>query len=555
MRAILPPDVPLSRSLTPDVVAGLTAAAVVIPKAMAYATIAGVPIQVGLYTGIVPMVVYALLGTSRPLSVSTSSTIALLTASELAVAVPDGAPDRLVAVTAMLTFLTGAALVAAAVLRLGFLAKFISEPVLVGFKAGVGLVIVVDQLPKFLGVHIEKAGWLHNVVQTFAHLPDSSRPALAIAGAALVVVVALEHFLPRSPAPLLALGAGVAVAQFLGDSASQVSTVGAIPAGLPTLQLPDWSLAGQLAPAALGIALMSFTESIAAGRAFVERGEPRPTPNRELLATGAGNLLGGLFSNMPSGGGTSQTAVNRRAGAKTQMAGLVTALVGVAALLFLGPYISMLPNPALAAVVIATSAPLISVPALLRIRRFRMLEFTWAIAAAAGVVFLGTLNGILVAVVLSTIGLIHLSNNPPVYELVRKRGTDVFRPRSAEHADDESYPGLLVVRTDGRIHFGNVEHVGDLMWPLIRGANPKVVVIDCSGIAGFEYTALERLDAAQEQLANEGIELWLAALTPEALSQVQRSSLGGRLGRAGMHFTVARAVEAFLARTAPRPAA
>jgi len=548
MRPSLPPGMSWRSVLTADVIAGLTTAAVVLPKAMAYATIAGLPVQIGLYTAVMPMVVYAVLGTSRPLSVSTTTTLAILTAAELGQAAPDGAPERLLAATAMLAVLTGAILAVAGLLRLGFLAKFISEPVLVGFKAGIGLVIVVDQLPKFLGVHIEKAGWLHNLVATAAHLPEVSIPTLMIALVTVGILVGLEHFLPRSPAPLVAVGAAIAISAWLGLGAAGVSTVGTIPSGLPRFVLPDWSLARMLWPGALGIALMSFTESIAAGRAFAERGEPRPRPNRELFATGVANLAGGLFGAMPAGGGTSQTAVNRRAGALTQLAGAVTALAGVATLLFLAPVLALMPLATLAAVVIVTSIPLISISGFRRIRQYRVLEFSWTVAACAGVVVLGTLNGILVAVVLSMLALIYLANNPPVYVMARKPGTDVFRPVSVEHPADETVPGLLILRTDGRLHFGNIEYIGDRMWPLIQAARPRVVLLDCGGVPSFEYTALMALAAGEEKLRGEGIELWLAELSPEALPQVQRSELGGLLGRERMHFTIALAVEAFKAR-------
>jgi sulfate permease, SulP family len=548
MRSLLPPGMSWRSVLTADVVAGLTTAAVVLPKAMAYATIAGLPVQVGLYTAVVPMLVYAMLGTSRPLSVSTTTTLAILTAAELGQAAPDGAPERLLAATAMLAVLTGAILALAGLLRLGFLAKFISEPVLVGFKAGIGLVIVVDQLPKFLGVHIEKAGWLHNLIATVAHLPEVSIPTLLIALVTIGILVGLEHFLPRSPAPLIAVAAAIALSAWLGLAAAGVSTVGAIPSGLPQFVLPDWSLARMLWPGALGIALMSFTESIAAGRAFAERGEPRPRPNRELFATGAANLAGGLFGAMPAGGGTSQTAVNRHAGARTKLAGGVTALAGVATLLFLAPVLALMPHAALAAVVIATSVPLISLSAFRQIRQYRVVEFTWTVAACAGVVVLGTLNGILVAVVLSMLALIYLANNPPVYVMARKPGTDVFRPVSADHPADETVPGLLILRADGRLHFGNIEYIGDRMWPLIQAARPRVVLLDCGGVPSFEYTALMALAAGEERLRGEGIELWLAELSPEALPQVQRSELGKVLGRERMHFTLALAVQAFKAR-------
>jgi high affinity sulfate transporter 1 len=558
MRAFMPPGVSWRESLPRDAVAGLTTAAVVLPKAMAYATIAGLPVQVGLYTAVVPMVVYALLGTSRPLSVSTTTTLAILTAAELGKVAPDGAPERLIAGAATLAVLTGLFLLLAGLLRLGFLAKFISEPVLVGFKAGIGLVIVVDQLPKFLGVHIEKGGWLHNLLATVGQLPNVSTPTLVIAVVTVGLLVGLERFVPKSPAPLIAVGVAIAISAWLGLEASGVAVVGAIPPGLPRFVPPDLSLARLLWPGALGIALMSFTESIAAGRAFAIQGEPRPQPNRELVATGAANLAGGFFGGMPAGGGTSQTAVNRHAGARTQMAGLVTATVGVATLLFLAPVLALMPMAALAAVVIVTSLPLISLPSFRRILRFRVVEFSWAVAACAGVIALGTLNGILVAVVLSMVALFYLGNNPPVYAMARKPGTDVFRPVSDEHPEDETVPGLLILRTDGRVHFANIENIGDKIWPLIYEARPRVVLLDCSGIASFEYTALLMFADGEKRLRAEGMELWLADLSPEALTQIQRTALGKLLGRERMHFTLANAVEAFQATgsrggTAPAP--
>ena len=548
MQALLPPGESWKAALPFDLVAGLTTAAVVLPKAMAYATIAGLPVQVGLYTAIVPMIVYALLGSSRPLSVSTTTTIAILTAAALGQAVPDGASERLLAATATLAALTGVFLVLAAVLRLGFLAKFISDPVLVGFKAGIGLVIVVDQLPKFLGVHIAKAGWLHNLAATTAQVPQASVPTLLLALATIVLLVGLERTRLHSAAPLVAVGAAIALSAGFGAESRGVATVGPIPSGLPQLRLPDVSLVELLWPGALGIALMSFTESIAAGRAFAARGELRPRPNRELMATGAANFAGACFGAMPAGGGTSQTAVNRHAGARTQVAGLVAAVVGVATLLFLSPVLMHMPLASLAAVVIATSIPLIKISSFRDILRFRAAEFTWAVAACAGVVALGTLNGILAAVLLSMAALMYLDNRPPVYVMVRKPGTDVFRPVSEEHPEDESVPGLLILRTDGRVHFANIEYVGDKMWPLVHAAKPRVVCLDCSGVASFEYTALMTLAAGEERLLAEGMELWMAALSPEALDQVQRTSLGKLLGRERMHFTVAKAVEAFQAR-------
>ena len=531
--------------LRADVLAGLTTAAVVIPKAMAYATIAGLPVEVGLYTALVPMVVYAALGTSRVLSVSTTTTLAILAASALGAVAPGAEPAALLRASSTLALLVGAILIVARLLRLGFVANFISEPVLTGFKAGIGLVIVVDQAPKLLGLHYDKAGWFRDVASFFRHLPETGTATLAVGLATLAVVFALEHFAPTSPAPLLGVAGGIAASHFLDLQARHVSVVGHIPGGLPALVLPDLSLLEALWPAAVAMALMSFTETIASGRAFTAPGEDRPEPNQELVATGAGNIVGGLLGAMPGGGGTSQTAVNRKAGARTQVAALVTAGMTLATLLFLAPVMGLIPQATLAAVVIATSVGLISPADFREIRAFRTREFRWALAACAGVVLLGTLKGILAAVILSMLSLLQQANNPPVYVMGRKRGTDVFRPLTDEHPDDETLPGLLILRTEGRVYFGNAQNIGDRLSVLVHEARPRVLLLDCSGIPGFEYTAFKMLAQAEAKLREESVDLWLAALAPEALAQVQASPLGALLGRERMFFTVAQAVDRY----------
>ena len=534
--------------LRADLIAGLTTAAVVIPKAMAYATIAGLPVEVGLYTALVPLVVYAVLGTSRPLSVSTTTTLAIICAAALGEAVPHAEHAALTTAAATLAVLTGVVLLLARLLRLGFVANFISEPVLTGFKAGIGLVIVLDQAPKVLGVHYDKLGWIRDAGALVRHLPETHGPTFAVGLATLLVVVGLEHLAPRLPAPLLAVAGGIAASHLLGLQAAGVAVVGPIPGGLPAFVAPDLALLERLWPAAVAMALMSFTETIAAGRAFAAAGDERPDPNQELVATGAANVVAGLLGAMPGGGGTSQTAVNRKAGARTQAAALVTAAVSLATLLFLAPVMALIPQAALAGVVIATSIGLIRPADFREIRRYRTQEFRWALVACVGVVLLGTLRGILAAVLLSMLSLFRMANNPPVHVLRRKRGTDVFRPRSPEHPDDESFPGMLILKTEGRVYFGNAQNVGDRVWPFVREARPRVVLLDCSGIPGFEFTALKMLAEAEAKLREEGTELWLAALSPEALPLVQGSPLGARLGRERMIFTVPQAVERYLAR-------
>lgn len=531
--------------LRADVIAGLTAAAVVIPKAMAYATIAGLPVQVGLYTAFVPMVVYALLGTSRPLSVSTTTTIAILAATELGRAAPGGGTADLLAAGATLALLVGAILVLAAVLRLGFVANFISEPVLTGFKSGIGLVIVVDQIPKLLGIHIDKTGFFRDIVAIGQHLPSTSIATLSLALLLLILIYLLERYAPRAPAPLIAIAVAIAGTALLGLPRFGVATIGEIPRGLPALVWPQLDLVMEMWPAAAGIALMSFTESIAAARAFGSPAEPRPVPNRELWAIGAANVAGGLFGAMPAGGGTTQTAVNRKAGARSQAAELVTAVAAIATLLVLAPVISLMPQAALAAVVVAYSVDLIRPGEFLDIRRVRRIEFRWALIAFAGVVLLGTLKGILVAVIASLLALAQQAYDPPVYVLSRKRGTGVFRARSAEHPDDETWPGLLIVRVEGRAFFLNAQHIGDKIWRLLAAEQPRVLMIDCSSLLDVEYTALKMLTEAEATLRRDGIELWLGALNPEVMRVVQNSDLGRTLGRERMFMNRASAVERY----------
>lgn len=543
-----------SEWLRPDIVAGLTAGAVVIPKAMAYATIAGLPLQVGLYTAIVPMVVYALLGTSRPLSVSTTTTLAILTAAELGRAAPGGDAGALIAAAATLAVLVGAMLVLAGMLRLGFVANFISEPVLTGFKAGIGLVIVVDQIPKLFGVHIDKSGFFRDLLALVQHLPQTSIATFVLAVALLVLIFGLERFAPRAPAPLVAIALAIAASALLGLGEAGVATVGAVPGGLPRLVWPNFELVERMWPAAAGIALMSFTETIAAARAFGTQDEPRPQPNQELLAIGLGNVAGGFLGAMPSGGGTTQTAVNRKAGARTQVAELVTAAAALATLLLLAPVIGLMPQAALAAVVVAYSLDLVKPSEFREIRRVRRVEFYWALIAFAGVVLLGTLKGILVAVIASLLALAQQAYSPPVYALGRKRGTQVFRALSKEHPDDETWPGLLILRTEGRLFFANAQRVADLMRPLIEQAKPSVVLLDCSAIPDIEYSALKMMIEGEEKQRQAGIHLWLAGLNPEPLAVVQRSRLGQTLGRERMFFNVQAAVDAYTRRDSGRPA-
>ncbi len=544
----------LTAGLRLDVIAGLTAAAVVLPKAMAYATVAGLPVSVGLYTAFVPMIIYALLGTSRVLSVSSTTTLAILAGTQLGLAVPDGDPGKLITATATLTAMTGGLLILASVLRFGFVANFISSPVLIGFKAGIGLVIVLDQVPKLLGLHITKEGFFRDILSIAGHLSETSMLTLAIAAAALVALLAMERLWPHSPAPLLAVAAGIALSWFAGLAALGVSTVGFIPQSLPSITLPSFGLAQELLPGALGIALMSFTETIAAGRAFAAPSDPPIRANRELLATGAANLGGALFGAMSAGGGTSQTAVVRAVGGHSQVASLVTAAAAAATMLVLAPLLGLLPQAVLAAIVIVYSIGLIKPADFWSVRKVRRMEFQWALAAFLGVLLFGTLQGIIVAIVLSFIGLARQAASAKVYVVGRKRGTDRLRPLSPDHPDDETFEGLLILRPEGRLFFANAQQVADQAQLLVAQQKPRVLVLDMSRVFDIEYSALQMMMEGERRISAQGVTVWLAELNPDVLAYVRASGFADQLGPDRLFVNTRTALQHYLTSAAPAAA-
>lgn len=536
---------PQSAQLRFDVIAGLTAATVVVPKAMAYATVAGLPVAVGLYTTLVPGIIYGLLGSSLVLSVSSTTTLAILTGAQLAAVVPDGDPGRLLAATATLTVLVGLLLILARFLRLGFVANFISTPVLVGFKAGIGLVIVLDQVPKLLGLHITKQSFFTDLIGIAGRIPEASVSTVIVGAVTLAVLIGLERLKPHSAAPLVAVGGAIAASWLFGLAARGVSTVGYIPQGLPSVIWPDPALVRSLLPGALGIALMSFTETIAAGRAFVRPGDPPIKPDRELIATGAANVGGALLGAMPAGGGTSQTGVVRAAGGRSQKASLVTAAAALATMLLVAPILGLLPNATLAAIVIVYSMGLIQPTEFDAIRRVRGMEFWWAVVAAAGVLIFGTLQGIVVAIILSLIGLASQTAYPRVYVIGRKPGADVLRPLSPEHPDDETIDGLLIVRPEGRLFFVNAQNVADQIAALVAQYNPRVLAVDMSRVPDVEYSALQMIKEADQRATERKATVWLVGLNPRVLEVARKAGLDQQLGRDRLLFNARTAIERY----------
>ena len=532
------------RWLQPDIIAGVTAASVIMPKAMAYATLAGLAVQTGLYTALLPMLVYALLGDSRRLSVSTTTTLGILTAAEIGHLASGGSPAQMAAIATTLSVLVGVILLLTAALRLGFVAQFISEPVLTGFKAGIGLVIVADQAPKLFGLHIHKVSFLQGILVTIQALPGTSVVTLALSLATIGLMVVLHRLAPRVPAPLAAVALGIGASGLLGLKARGVDTIGAIASGLPAFTPPQRRPAGPPVASRAGHCAHELHRVDrggpclrAAGRTKARRqpGVARPgsrQPGRRALRRHAGRRR-----HVADGG--------QRAGGRAHARGvLVTAATTAAVVLFLAPLIELMPQATLAAVVIVTSLPLIDPRDFAAIRGVRTVEFRWAVAAMLGVIVLGTLPGILAAVILSMVSLLRQANDPAVYVLGRKPGTNDFRPLRDDRPDDQVESGVLVLRPEGRIYFANAQRVVDKIVAHVHASKPAVVILDLRAVPDIEYTGLKSLTEMEASLRSAGTLLMLAAANPDALAVIQRAPLGGILGEERLCSTLHKAVDA-----------
>lgn len=514
--------------LTNDMIAGLTAATVILPQAMAYASLAGLPVEHGLYTALLTLPIYALLGASRLMSVTVTSPIALLTATAIAPLVSSGDPTAYARAAATLAVLVGIGLALAGLLRMGFLANFISLPVLTGFKFGMGLLIASSQLGKMLGIPFQSSGFLENIYSAVAQWQAINIPTLMLTIITVAMMLALSRWLPRLPTALIAVVLGIGVIALTDIEMRGVSLITPIPPGLPSFVTPDMTLARELWIPALGIILMSAVESISVARSFKLDQESRLNTNHELVALGLANMGAGLFQGFPGGGGTSQTAVNAKAGAKTQLSGLVTAGVVILGLTLLAPIFNLLPQATLGATIFVSALGLLRINTFRSIAAVRKRDAILAVTAAVSVVFLGALQGILVAVALSLLTLLYELNHPHIYVMGRKHG-DVSAHGGdyrdlAHHPDDETFPGLLIVHPVGRIYFANVERVHNRIHELIEAAPApvRILLLDASSISDLEFSVLNFLADANREFARQGITMWVAGFNPTPLEMIQR---------------------------------
>ena len=534
-----------------DVVAGIVLTAVLIPAGMGYAEAAGLPPINGLYATIVPLLVYAIVGPSRILVLGPdSSLVPLIAATILPLAAGDEA--EAVALAGLLAVFSGLLCLLAGLARFGFLTDLLSKPVRYGYMNGIALTVLVSQLPKLFGFSIDAEGLIPEVRAFVRGLADgrTNVAALTVGVSSLLVIFSCKRWRPAVPGVLVAVvGATVAVGVLGLAERYDLAVVGSLPKGLPSLQVPQVSASdlGALMAGAIGIALVSFADTSVLSRTFAIRGHYRVDPNQELLALGAANVATGLFQGFSVSSSASRTPVAESAGAKTQVTGLVGALV-IALLLLLFPnLLRNLPDSALAAVVIAAAIGLIEIARVRMLYRLRRTEFALSMVCFLGVAVLGVIQGIFIAIGLALADFIRRAWRP--HDAVLGRVDDLKGYHDvARHPEAKRVPGLVIFRWDAPLFFANAEVFADRLRQAIASSPTPVrwVVVAAEPVTDLDTTAADVLAQLDEELASEGVDLRFAELKGPVKDQLKRYGLFDRIGADHFYPTIGTAVSAYL---------
>ena len=532
-----------------DVIAGITVAAYAVPQVMAYAELAGLPAVVGLYAILVPLVVYALLGSSRQLSVGPESTTALLTAAAIA-PLAAGDPARYAALTALLCLLVAGYCVVAWGLRLGFVADLLSRPVLVGYLTGVALTMIVGQLGTLTGVEVERGSVTQRLASFAANLDTLDVATTVLSLGTLALLLAIQHWFPKAPGPLIVVLGASALVALLGWT-DRVEVVGTVPFGLPDIAVPDVAASdvGLLALPALGLMIVGYTDNVLTARSFAHRRREEVDANAELLALGASNLGAGLTQGMPVSSSGSRTALGSAAGSRTQVYSLVMLVAIIVTLLLLRPVLEYFPLAALGALVVYAALRLIDLPAFGALWRFRTAELALALATTVAVLALDILTGVLVAVGLSVVELLYRVARP--HDAIEGLVPGLAGMHDVDdYPEAQTIPGLVVYRYDSPLFFANAADFrrravaavdetsstdGPVRWLLLNvEAN---VEIDSTAVAALEELRL--------QLADRGVLLAMARVKQDLAVQLARGGFLQRVGAERIFPTLPTALEGY----------
>jgi len=544
-----------------DVVAGIVLTTLLVPQGMAYAELAGLPAITGLYTTILCLVGYAVFGPSRILVLGPDSSLGpMIAATILPILGSNGSPERAIALASMLALIVGAIMIAAGIAKLGFVADLLSKPTQIGYMNGLALTILIGQLPKLFGFSTNANG-LINEVHAFVHglaHGEAVGAAVAIGLVSLALILALARWLPRVPGVLVAVVVAIAASSAFSLADHGVSLVGTLPKGFPPLTVPhpisDLPL---LLAGALGIALVALTDTISTASSFAARTGQEVNGNGEMIGIGAANVAAGFFQGFPVSTSGSRTAVAEQAGAKTQVTGVVGAVLIVLMLVLVPGLLKNLPNPTLAAVVIAASLSLADIPGTVRLWRQRRVEFLLSVAAFLGVALLGVLQGIAVAVALSILNVFRRAWWPYQTTLGRVRGMPGYHDR-ALHPDAEELPGLVIFRFDAPLFFANARTFRDQIRRLAAAEpRPRWILIAAEPITDVDTTAADVLADLDEELNAAGISLVFAELKDPVRAKLERYELIGPLDPDHFFPTLEAALEHFRRETSadwtPRP--
>jgi len=538
--------------LRPDLIAALTVWALLVPEAMAYASLAGLPPEAGLYAAPLALLGYGIFGTSRPLVVGPSSTVAAMSLVVVGAFAIPGSAD-FIALSATLAVLVGILFVVAGLLKLGFLADFMSRPVLSGLVVGIAISIAAGQLDKLLGYSVPEAGFFREILLFVQGLDMISLPTLVVSVIALALLFGLEAFIPRIPAALVVVVLGIVLSAVLDLEELGVHVVGEIPSGLPPFGLQGVALGDilRLLPGALGILLVAFAESVAAARNYATKHGYAIEADQEMIGLGVANLGAGFSQGFVVDGSLSRTAAADQAGQKSQLASIVNAGLILVTAAFLTPLFRTLPEAVLGAIVVHAVWHLISFKELERLYRIRRQDFWAGLVALIGVLLFGILAGLILAVTLSFLGLLARASRPSTAVLgrVTHAGGDVFA-NIALYPDSETYPGLVIFRFDQQIFFANAPMLREAVREAVRTADPpaKVVLFDAEDIPDIDTTAMDTITELYDELARADIELWFSRVRAEVMVYLRRAELDRTIGPDQFYLSVRAGVDAYLER-------
>lgn len=536
--------------LRPDLIAGVTLAAVIVPIGMAYGQLAGLPPVTGIYASMLPLLAYALFGSSRLLIVGPDASSAALVAAAVA-PLAAGSATRYAELAALLAIETGVICVVAGIARLGFIASFLSRPILVGYMNGLALTVIASQLPGVFGITVTATGFFGQIVQLIANLGHTHALTLGIGVGVLAIIVTLRRIAPALPGPLIAVvAATLAVIVWRLDTRG-VQTIGAIASGLPALTMPQVtpSDAFHLLGDALGVALLIFSDTILNARTFAARTGDRVRANQELISLGVANATAGLSQGFPVSASGSRTAVNEAAGGKTQLAGIVAAIALAIMLLLLTGPLSAFPTAALGAILIAAAARLFDMSTLRSLAHADWRELAVALVTLIGVLTLGLLQGIVLAIALSLLLLLAQAVRPHDAVLAEVKGVDGYHDVE-EYPQGSRAPGLIVYRFDAPLFFANADYFQHRVRELIASSDGPVewFLLDAEAITAVDSTAAQFLEETRRELASQGTLLVIARAKQPVRIQLSRLGLIEAIGKQRFYPSIRSAVEAFHAR-------